>query len=158
MSTQIIALLVALHALSSTLWVGGMFFAYVALRPVAAQLLEAPLRTRLWQDTFARFFPWVWASVALLLLTGLALIFKVYGGMGAVGWHVHTMLLLGLIMMAIFAHIVFAPYRRMRKAIAAGDWNEAVRRLGQIRMFIGINLVLGLITVILGTGGRWWVW
>lgn len=156
MSSSLIALMVALHALASTVWVGGMFFAYVALRPAAAKLLEPPMRTTLWRDTFARFFPWVWVSVALLLGTGLFLIFMVYGGMAGVRGHVHLMLLTGLIMMAIFAHIFFAPYRRMRTAIEREDWPEAVRRLGQIRIFIGINLVIGLVTVVLGTGGRWW--
>jgi len=51
---------------------------------------------------------------------------------------------------------VFSPYRRMRAAIAREDWPEAVRRLGQIRLFIAINLALGLVTIVLGTGGRWW--
>lgn len=156
MSTTLIAFMIALHALSSAIWVGGMFFAYVALRPAAGALLEPPLRTQLWQNTFARFFPWVWGIVVALLATGLWLIYGLYGGMGNVGGHVHWMFLLGLIMMAIYAHIFFAPYRRMRLAIAEQNWPEAVRRLGQIRIFIGINLLLGLITIALGTGGRYW--
>jgi uncharacterized membrane protein len=156
MSTLLISLMVALHALSAAIWVGGMFFAYVALRPAAAGLLPLPERTTLWQETFARFFPWVWGIVIVLLATGFWLIFGLYGGMGNVGGHVHWMLLLGLIMMAIYAHIFFAPYRRMRLAIAAQDWPEAGRRLGQLRIFIGINLILGLITIVLGTGGRYW--
>lgn len=150
------ALAIALHVLAVVIWVGGMFFAYMAVRPAAAALLPVPERTTLWQDSFARFFPWVWGIVVILLATGFWLIFGFYGGMGNVGGHVHSMLLLGLIMMALFAHIYFAPYRRMRKAIAAQDWPEAGRRLGQIRLFIGINLILGLITIALGTGGRYW--
>jgi uncharacterized membrane protein len=156
MSTTLISLMVALHALSAAIWVGGMFFAYMAVRPAAAALLPVPERTTLWRDSFARFFPWVWGIIVVLLATGFWLIFGLYGGMGNVGGHVHWMLLTGLIMMAIYAHIFFSPYRRMRQAIAAQDWPEAGRRLGQIRMFIGINLVLGLITIALGTGGRYW--
>jgi uncharacterized membrane protein len=156
MSTLLIGLMVALHALSAAIWVGGMFFAYVALRPAAAALLPIEQRTTLWQESFARFFPWVWGIVIVLLATGFWLIFGLYGGMGNVGGHVHTMLLLGLVMMAIYAHIFFAPYRRMRLAIAAENWPEAGRRLSQIRIFIGINLILGLVTIVLGTGGRYW--
>jgi uncharacterized membrane protein len=156
MSTTLISLMVALHALSAAIWVGGMFFAYMAVRPAAAALLAVPERTTLWQDSFARFFPWVWGIIIVLLATGFWLIFGLYGGMGNVGGHVHWMLLLGLIMMAIYAHIFFAPYRRMRQAIAAQNWPEAGRRLGQIRIFIGINLVIGLVTIVLGTGGRYW--
>ncbi|AHE98739.1 membrane protein [Thioalkalivibrio paradoxus ARh 1] len=145
-----------LHALSAAVWVGGMFFAYMAARPAAAKVLEVPERTTFWRESFARFFPWVWGIVIVLLATGFWLIFGLYGGMGNVGVHVHSMLLLGLIMMAIFAHIVFAPYRRMRQAIDAENWPEAGRRLGQIRMFIGINLLLGLVTIVLGSAGRYW--
>ena len=154
MSSFFAALLIALHGLAAAVWVGGMFFAYTALRPVAATQLEPPQRTRLWEASFQRFFPWVWGSVLVLLGTGFGLIFGFYGGMAGVGGDVHTMLLLGLVMMAIFAHIYFAPYRRMRQAIAAEDTPEAGRRLNQIRRFIAINLVLGLVTVVVGSAGR----
>ena len=76
------ALALALHVLSAVIWVGGMFFAYMALRPVAAELLEPPARLRLWRGVFANFFVWVSAAVVLLLITGLWMIFGVYGGMG----------------------------------------------------------------------------
>ena len=53
-----------LHLLSVLIWVGGMFFAYMILRPAAVEVLEPPPRLRLWANVFGRFFPWVWASVA----------------------------------------------------------------------------------------------
>ena len=37
-----------LHLLGVVVWVGGMFFAYMALRPVAATVLGPPLRLGLW--------------------------------------------------------------------------------------------------------------
>ncbi|HEX4938933.1 MAG TPA: hypothetical protein VFX11_09675, partial [Candidatus Kapabacteria bacterium] len=92
------SVMIALHLLSAVIWVGGMFFAYMALRPVAASLLEPPVRLTLWAQVFTRFFPWVWASVLLLLGTGLWMTFGIFGGMKYVGIHVHIMLLLGLIM------------------------------------------------------------
>ena len=55
---------ITLHLLAAVVWVGGMFFAYVALRPVAASLLPPPLRLPLWSQTVARFFPWVWGGRA----------------------------------------------------------------------------------------------
>ncbi|AKJ95886.1 MULTISPECIES: CopD family protein [Thioalkalivibrio] len=148
------ALANVLHVLAVVIWVGGMFFAYMFLRPVAGQQLEGPARLKLWEGVFARFFPWVWASVLVILVTGFYLIFGVFGGMGDVHPSVHTMLLLGLIMMAIFAHVFFAPYRRMRKAIAANDTEEGLRRLGQIRILVGINTVIGLVTIVVASGGR----
>lgn len=156
MSSQIVAILVALHTLTAGIWVGGMFFAYMALRPVAAAQLEPPARLRLWDSCFQRFFPWVWVSVIVLLITGLWLTFGFYGGMAGVGGHVHTMLGLGLIMMGLFVHLYFVPFRRMRLAVVAEDWPEAGRHLGRIRGIIAINLILGLIVLAIGSGGRFW--
>jgi len=148
---------ITLHVLSVVIWVGGMFFAYVALRPVAASLLEPPLRTTLWRDTFNRFFPWVWGAVILLLVTGYGMLFGKYGGMGNAPIYVHIMNALGLVMMALFLHVYFAPFRRMKQAISAQDWPEAGRRLGQIRMLIGINLIIGLVVVAVASGGAYLV-
>lgn len=68
-----------LHVLGVVVWVGGMFFAYMALRPAAASLLEPPQRLTLWAGVFDKFFPWVWLSVALILLTGLHMLMPLGG-------------------------------------------------------------------------------
>ena len=145
---------IPLHILATVIWVGGMFFAYMALRPVAASLLEPPLRLPLWSQVFARFFPWVWAAVIILLATGLWMVFSAFGGFGHVGVYVHLMTTIGLLMMLLFMHVFFGPYRRMKLALAANDIPEAGRRLGQIRMIIGINLALGLIVTVVASAGR----
>ena len=144
-----------LHVLSAVIWVGGMFFAYVCLRPVAASVLPPPQRLTLWAQVFERFFPWVWAAVVLLLATGLWMVFGFYGGMKQVGVHVHVMLLLGIIMMLIFGHVYFAPFRRLRQAVQAENWPEGGNRLGQIRKLIAVNLTLGLLLVVIATGGKY---
>ena len=144
---------VSLHTLAAVIWVGGMFFAYVALRPVAASLLQPPQRMPLWSQTFARFFPWVWAAVIILPLTGYWMIFWVFGGFAQVGIHVHIMQTIGLIMIAIFLHVFFAPYRRMTRAVAQSDFPEAGKQLGQIRRLIGINQSLGIIAIVSAAGG-----
>ena len=60
----------AIHGMAAVAWVGGIFFAYMALRPAANKTLEPPLRLRLWQSAYTHFFPWVWVMIALLLVTG----------------------------------------------------------------------------------------
>ncbi len=60
------ALALALHILGAVVWVGGMFVLYMALRP-ALGTLEPPQRLKLMQVTFAKFFPWVWVAILLLL-------------------------------------------------------------------------------------------
>lgn len=141
-----------LHVLGVVVWVGGMFFAYMALRPVAADVLEPPARLTLWAGVFGKFFPWVWASVALILLTGLHMLAKV-GGMAA-SHYVLTMLALGVLMMLIFAHVFFAPYKKLKRAVAEQNWKAGGAALAQIRMLIGINLSLGLLTIVVVFLGR----
>lgn len=146
---------ITLHVLLAVIWVGGMFFAYLALRPVAASLLEPPLRLPLWSQTFARFFPWVWAAAVLLPLTGYWMILGPFEGFANAGWHIHLMQGTGWAMIALFLHVYFAPYRRMNRAIAVADWPGAAKQLAQIRRLIGINLILGLVTTTVATGGAY---
>lgn len=146
----------ALHVLAAVIWVGGMFFAYVALRPAAAQLLEAPARLSLWNETFRRFFVWVWLIVIGLPVSGYAMIQGIFGGMSRVPMHVHVMQAIGWVMIALYLHLYFAPYRRLRAAVAARDFAAAGKDLGQIRRIIGTNLLLGIATVLVATAGRYW--
>ena len=143
-----------LHILSATVWVGGMFFAYLCLRPVAGSLLEPPQRLKLWDQVFAKFFKWVWLAVIILIATGHGMI-AVYGGMKNVGTHVHIMLLTGYVMIAIYGHLFFSPYRKLKKAVAEEQWQEAGKFLQQIRLFVAINLALGLFTVFIASGGKY---
>lgn len=148
---------VLLHVIAVVIWVGGMFFAYMFLRPVAAAQLEPPARLSLWAGVFANFFPWVWTSVAVILATGFWMIFAVYGGMAAVGLYVHAMLGLGIVMMLIFFHVYFAPFARLKRAVAAEDWPAGGKALSQIRVLVGINTTIGMITIAIGAGGRYMV-
>ncbi len=150
-----IALMTALHALAAIVWVGGMFFAYLCLRPAVGDL-QPPDRTALWARVFGKFFPWVWAAVLVLLVSGLWIILVEWGGFAAAGMYVHTMLLLGLIMMALFAHLFFAPFKRLKAAVAAGDTPGAAKQIGQIRTIVAVNLALGLLTAVIGASGRYW--
>ena len=147
-------LAIALHALSAVIWVGGMFFAYMAMRPAVVEVVEASQRGALWCQTLTRFFRWVWLAIALLLVTGYWMIFKVFGGMAGAGWHVHVMQTLGLIMMLLFFHIYFAPFRRLKLAVAEKNPEEGARRVGQIRRLVGINLIIGIVVVVIGAAGR----
>ena len=149
------AFAIALHLLFSVIWVGGMFFAYMALRPVAGSLLEALVRLALWSQVFQRFFPWVWAAVIILLASGLWMIIKGFGGMAAVGLHIHIMLTLGLVMMLLFMHLFFSPYRKLQRAVIASEWETGGKVLNQIRQLIAINLIIGLIVVVVASAGRY---
>lgn len=141
-------LLYLLHVLATVIWVGGMFFAYLCLRPVAAAQLEPPQRLRLWHGVFARFFPWVWAAVILLIASGHGIIGQM-GGLAGLPVHIHVMLGIGYLMAAIFLYLYFGPYPRLREAVAGQDWKAGGAALNRIRILVGTNLALGLTNIIL---------
>lgn len=144
-----------LHTFSAVVWVGGMFFALVALRP-ATLLLQPPARLGLWSGVLGRFFAWVIVAIVLLLATGYGMVFGVYAGFSGIGRHVHIMQGLGIIMMLLFFHLYFAPWRRFRAALARPDYETAARQLNQIRWIVAVNLLLGLLTIAVGSSGRYW--
>ena len=144
-----------LHTLAAVVWVGGMFFALVALRP-ATGVLEPRQRFELWTRVLSRFFAWVIAAIVVLLASGYAMIFFVYAGFRGVGLHVHVMQAIGIVMTLAFLHLYFAPWRRFRAEVARRDDAAAARQLAQIRAIVTLNLVLGLVTVAVGSSGRYW--
>ena len=150
-----IVLLLALHLLAAVFWVGGMAFAYTMLRP-AAGALDTAVRLPLWRRVFASFLPWVGVSIAALLVSGFAMIFLMFGSLASTPPYVHTMATIGIVMMLLYLHLLFAPWRRFREALDRGALPEAGKSLNQIRMIVAVNLLLGTITLIIGGTGRYW--
>lgn len=144
-----------LHALAAVVWVGGMFFAYIVLRPAAATL-EPPHPLKLWAAVLPRFFPWVWASIAVLLATGYALVVGHFEGFANAGYHVTVMHGSGLVMVALFAYLFFVPYPRFLRAVEAQEWSRAAVNMRHIRRIVAINLTIGLLNVVVGGSGRFW--
>jgi len=148
--TWLIPLFLVLHLLAAIAWVGGMLFAHMALRP-SAMALEPPLRLALWQRVFSRFFPLVWVCIVILLVTGYGLTSM---GAGRGSHSVLTMMVIGWVMAALFAYLYFKPYAALRAGLAAGDMPAAAAAQNSIRQIIMTNLILGLITSILGVLAR----
>ena len=148
-------ILIALHVLAAVVWVGGMFFAYMVLRPSAGPL-ETPARLALWQGVFDRFFTWVWASIAVLLVSGYTMLFVHFGGFAGAGPHINVMQFTGIVMMLLFLHLYFAPWRRFSRAVETGAFQDAAKQSNKIRRIVATNLVLGLLTVAVGASGRFW--
>jgi uncharacterized membrane protein len=98
----------------------------------------------------------VWLSILVLLASGYYMVFAGYGGFAGAGPHIHVMQGLGILMMLIFAHVYFVPWRRFRRAVDAGEREIGARHLEQIRRFVGINLGLGLLLVAIASSGRYW--
>lgn len=147
-----VALLV--HLLAAIIWIGGMFFALLCLRPSIAEVLEPPLAGKLLAASLKRFFSWVWAAVAALLISGFTMVFERYDLSASPLW-LYIMIALGLLMMMLFGHLYFAPFRRLTGALESGAKEVVPQAIGSIRKIVTINLALGLILVTVVSLGRY---
>ena len=147
------ATLKALHLLSIVAWVGGMAFAHFCLRP-ALVALEPPVRLGLMHAVLTRFFALVLGASALALVTGLAMM-AIYSTTGAatgtavrmpIGWSV--MAGLGIVMIALFGHIRFVLFKRLRAAVRDSKWAAGAAALASIRVWVRANLAIGIVVVI----------
>ena len=146
------AILKLLHLLSIVVWVGGMVFAGFFLRPAALQV-PPPQRIALMHAALQRFFTAVLIAIGVVLVTGVWMIGRtaketVQAGLAfnmPLDWTI--MAALGLLMMAIFAHIRFALFKRLDKAVTAQDWPAGGAALAAIRTWVGVNLVIGVVII-----------
>jgi uncharacterized membrane protein len=138
-----LALLKLAHVLAVMLWVGGMAFAHFFLRP-AVQALEPPQRLALMQRVLQRFLAAAGMAVAVALGSGVAMMV-----LGLRGAHINVMALLGLVMAAVYGHVRFALYPRLVRAVAAQAWPDGGAAMLQLRRWVGINLALGVVVIVL---------
>ena len=150
-----ITLALTLHLLSAVIWVGGMFAAYMCLRPAAGPL-EPPQRLALWRGFFQKFFPWVWVSALLLLVTGYWMLVAHFGGFKGAPLYINLMQMLGLVMVALYLWLFHGPWLKFKRAVYAQDWSTAGGHLNRIRQIIAVNLPLGLVVTVIGGTGRFW--
>jgi uncharacterized membrane protein len=138
-------LILFFHLAAAIFWMGGMAFMVLAVRPVLADQLAPPQRLSVIAGVFKRFFAVVAASIVVILVTGAAMLTETGMAKAPPGWH--AMLGLGLVMVLVFGHIFFSPYRRLKRAVASADWPEGGRRAGQIALLVKINLGLGWLAI-----------
>jgi len=148
------ALLKTIHVLSIMLWVGGMAFAHLFLRPAAAAL-PPPERLTLLHTVMGRFFKFVTWAATLTLVTGVWMIGRTAkavvqsGGSFSMPLSWTIMATLGLVMIAIFGHIRFALFKRMSRAVLAQDWPAGGAAMASIRTWVLVNLCIGVAIVVL---------
>jgi len=133
------------HLLAVLVWVGGMAFVVFFLRPALAELAP-PERLRLMAAVLRRFLAAVLVAVIVVLVSG-ALMMARLGGPPPWPWS--AMAALGLVMALVFAFIRVRLFPPMQRAVQAQVWPQAAAALGRIRLWVTVNLVLGLLTVVL---------
>jgi uncharacterized membrane protein len=141
-------LVLAVHILAMTAWVGGMAYALLVLRPSLAALSAPADRLTLLAETFGRFFRIVWIAMPLVLLSGWGMVFGVYGGFATLPWPVSVMQLLGLIMAVIYVVLFVRPYKRFRA-------QPSMEAAASIRKLIHANFGLGVIVIVVACFAHW---
>lgn len=142
-----------IHVLSIIVWIGGMVFAHFFLRPALAQL-DAPQRLRLMHEVLGRFFQAVLVASLLTLATGVWMLGRVAkqvvqsGGSFEMPLAWTVMAVLGTLMVAIFMHIRFALFKRLRQAVEGAQWDAGGAALAQIRTWVSVNLGLGVVVLL----------
>lgn len=150
------SLVFTLHLIAAVIWVGGMFFAHMILRPSAIEKLDAPQRLVLWLAVFGRFFFWVWIAIITILLTGYWMIFDMFVGLtGFTVTYIQVMHIIGLVMVVIFSFIFFVPYQKFKVAVAAQQFPAGGEQINKIRQLVTTNLLLGLLTIIVASAGKY---
>lgn len=130
-----------------------MAFMLLALRPAVVAMLQPPERLMLMGAVWKRFFPVVLVAIVALFSTGTNLYttafraVKAASGQGSVplGWNV--MLILGLLMIVIFAYIYWVGYAKFKRAMAVKDWPLAGKAAAQVHMWTVTNFALGLLAI-----------
>jgi uncharacterized membrane protein len=147
---------ISLHLLAAVLWIGGMFFALLIVRPLCIKLLEAgPARMNLMLSIQGRFLKWIGLFVLVLQGTGYWMIMKALGGFSGLGWHVNLMLLLGNTMTLLFLYAYFVQYPKAVALAKSGKGSETAAQMERIRKGTVLNLTLGIILIFSGSLGRY---
>lgn len=135
-----------LHLAAGIVWLGGMTILLWAVRPAAMALLAPEHRLPLLHRVLSRFFVLVWLAIAVLLLSGGWMFTSADMQVAPRGWH--AMAGLGSLMCLIFAHLYFAPFRRLQRAVDANDWPAGAKAMAQIHPLVLTNFVLGWAAVL----------
>jgi uncharacterized membrane protein len=142
-----------LHILGVIIWVGGMFFAHMVLRPALNDSLEGPQRLTLLLRVFDGFFPWVWGAVIAIMASGFWMLFTLYEE--NIGLWLGFMTAVGLLMSAIFVFIYAIPYHQIGVALKEDDKPKIVAAVSLIRQLILINLSLGMLVTAVAVVGKY---
>jgi uncharacterized membrane protein len=142
------ATLKSIHLLAMLVWLGGMFFALVCLRPALGVLEPPPLRLRLMSAVLQRFFVAVSWAAGLMIASGALMMASVPPG-GKPTPAVAAMAVLGVVMIGVFVFVRVVPFKRLQAALAASDGPAAGAALNAIRQLVALNLAIGAAIVLI---------
>ena len=148
-------IVVPLHTLATIIWLGGLFFLCFMFQPGTHQP-DATMALSSWQRVLSRFFGWAWVSLALILISGISIVFLEFGGFSGIPSIHRGNMLIGIPAIILFGYLYFRPWQRFRRAMSCKDWSAAENSLRQARIIMAIILALGLIASVVSIAGRYY--
>ncbi|KXV38714.1 hypothetical protein AD942_14225 [Gluconobacter japonicus] len=109
------SLVLAIHLLCMTYWIGGSIYSALVVRSTVGLLDPGPRASVLLQN-YTRFFKGLWQVVPFSLVSGWTLVIH-EGGFGAVNWTINAMQLIGIAMAIVFITTARGPFLRARRAL-----------------------------------------
>lgn len=140
----VVWLVTAIHLLSVVIWVGGMAFLMLVLRP-GLMAVEPGARITVQGALFRRFFRTVWHVMPIAVISGLLLLILDYGHQ-TIPWPVMVMQTGGILMAAIFIGMFMVPNRHLQTKLAAGT--ATAEDILPVRRLVLLNLVIGTVILI----------
>ena len=147
---QFPALIVFLHVLSATIWIGGMIAIRFAIHYSMQNIAEPKIKLERTLENLKRFFNLVLPFIALLLVTALILIFGLELKETPLNKFVHIKEALWTIMTIIYI-TVYVKRNKAQKAFMENDFITTKKQLQPIAgFFIPLNILLGIVAIYLG--------
>jgi uncharacterized membrane protein len=144
----------ALHILAPIVWLGGLFVLCVVFPP-SARNLDSKTALSLWHKILSRFFVWAWISMALILASGISIVFLRFGGFLAIPRIHRWNMAIGIPAIVLYCYLYFVPWQRSRRAMSRQDGRAAERGVTQARIIMAIILILGLVASAVSAVGRY---
>ncbi len=146
------ALIFWFHILAAVVWVGGMVFNLLVVRP-SMSVVDPPQRLKLADGILRRFIPVVWMSVGLLVFTGLLMTLKRVASFEILLKTVYgNLLILKLVVVTLMISIVvlirYSLLPRFESLIDSQS-RELNKVLGQMVTLVKVNLALGILVLLL---------
>ncbi|MFQ5708988.1 MAG: DUF4149 domain-containing protein [bacterium] len=143
-----------LHLTMAVIWIGGIHYHFVILGTTAREL-PAEAQGALTMGTFKRFTRIVWASVLVLLVTGVSkgIYLKAFGGLFVTtyGWilGIKLLLVVAMIVVAGLFSFVFGPQLKSLLNQSSETPNPELTALQKkMSMLVRTNLLLGMLILL----------
>jgi uncharacterized membrane protein len=152
---MVTGLVLAIHILAVIIWLGGLFFLAIVLGP-SARALDAAAAPSFWHLTLTRSLAWGWLSLVVIVGTGVAMVFLVFGGYGYLP-NIHRVnMAIGIPAIALYGYTSLMPWHQFGRAVRSGDGGVAAKKLHQVRTLLATILVLALSAAFVSALGRYY--